>query len=137
MIPRLVHLRKRDVQNPCVARSAQLQMPPRIKRKLKRAVCFINKTHNKIDESLNIISVNSTMLTNFIHDHRIISYSNTLQVVQNDFVIATKILLVYRIVKYFIDFKSPASANVAIYTVLSCLFIFASENFIPNNINIE
>jgi hypothetical protein len=91
----------------------------------------IDKTHKKIDEALNIIAFNNTVLQTILHDHSlaIIKYGQTLQLVQGDFLVASKVLVLYKIVKYLIDFRSPTSANVATYTLLLFFFIFASEQF--------
>jgi hypothetical protein len=91
----------------------------------------IDKTHKKIDEAFNIIALNNTIIQSFLHDHSIaiVKYGQTLQLVQSDFLVASKILMLYRIVNYLINFRNPVSANVATYTTILSIIIFASEQF--------
>jgi hypothetical protein len=95
--------------------------------RLKQVVRQVHKTHNHIDEALNIIAINNTLLQSMLHDQNVIKYHQALQGVQDNFLIVTKVVMLSRIVKYITEYRNPVSVNVAIYTLISFIIIFASE----------
>lgn len=89
----------------------------------------LQKYHSKVDEALNVMSLNSTMLQAITNDTHIQKYQMTIHYVQNDFLIASKILLLSRILDWLLTLKYPTKVTAAVYGTTLLYIIFASEIF--------
>jgi hypothetical protein len=97
-----------------------------VKFRIRKISNIVKRVHGRINEALDIISMNNTVLLDMAHISYIKDYNNVTTLYQNDFLIASKILLICRIVKYISNMRSTESINVAVYTMLSAVFIFAN-----------
>ena len=94
--------------------------------RLKRVAVLTNKMTGKIDDAINVISFNGTIIQT-LNEHAADKYLHGVQLVQTNFSFASKIMLLSRIVAGLFSNDDQAKANVAIYSSLLVLVIFLSD----------
>jgi hypothetical protein len=101
-----------------------------IKQHLIQLAVKFKKRYKNLDEAMDIITLNSSVMKVLLENHDGVKYSKALHIVENDFLIASKILLLCRLAKYIYDFKSQTTTNVATHILTLLLVIFATEQFV-------
>lgn len=97
--------------------------------KFKTASKEVRKYHGKIDEALNVMSINGSVLqTLLVNGHlHVEKYEHVISLVQNNFLVASKIILLSKIFENILTSKYPTKDTVAIYSSTILYIIFASE----------
>lgn len=102
--------------------------PPRIK--IRPLLVNVQKVHHKVDEAFNILALYGNVVDRVVHDQQVMKYECALHLLQNDFLIASKIMLLSKIVRYVFQFTFQPKDIAANYTLILFFIIFVSENFL-------
>ena len=107
-----------------------INKPPRIK--FKVAIVAVHKFHNKVDEAFNILSLSDSVVNSLIHCVQLHEdkYETTLHHFQTNFSIASKVILLSKIIRYILISKNLVKDTVANYTLYLFLIIFVTEYFL-------
>lgn len=104
---------------------------PYVKHKVrfKKLASRVATAHERIDDALGVISLNGTILQSVVTDaHNVDKYQHGIQMLQNDFLFASKFMLVSRVIGSLKATDTQKSLNVAIYISLLFLVIFVSDH---------
>ena len=101
---------------------------PFIKVKFKQIASGVTCAHEKIDDALGVISLNGTILQSVITEgHNMDKFQHGIQLLQNDFLFASKFMLISRVIGSFKATGTQKHINVAIYISLLFIVIFVSD----------
>lgn len=99
--------------------------------KFKTVTTKVRKYHGKIDEALNVMAINGSVLQAIANSHiQVDKYEHAISLVQTDFLVASKILLLSKMLESILIFKHPTKDTVAIYSSTLLCIIFASDMFL-------
>lgn len=93
----------------------------------KRLYVAFNKLHDKVDQALNMLSINTSVADFVIHEGHVDKVHHTVQLFQNDFTIATKFILLSKVVLAITSRSKQLKDHAAIYMSLLLAVIFLSN----------
>lgn len=108
---------------------AKVPIPlPIPKVRLKRVAWHANNLTGKVDDAINMISLNGTIIET-VNAHAIDKLQHGVQVIQTDFLFASKLMLLSRFIGALFANESQKKVNAAIYMSLILIVIFVSDKF--------
>jgi hypothetical protein len=97
-----------------------------IKTKIKK----ISKVHGKIDDAFSILTVTDNV-TNAVIPHISTKYDVTLHYFQDNFLIASKVILLSKVFMFITRMDKDARDNVATVPLFLFIVIFVSQYVLP------
>lgn len=111
-----------------VAKTSAPLLPSPLKNiRIKRVARHANNMTGKIDDALNLISLNGTIVQAINAHADIDKLQHGVQIVQTDFLLASKLMLFFRVVQSVFAQESQKKVNAAIYIGLLFIVIFVSD----------
>ena len=95
--------------------------------RIKKAATRANMFTGKIDDALNMISLNGTIVQAINAHADIDKLQHGVQIIQTDFLLASKLMLFFRVVQSVFATETQKKVNAAIYIGLLFIVIFASD----------
>lgn len=101
-------------------------MIPLPKVRMKRIVHKVGTVQTKIDDAISVISINNSLVQTMT-SHQADKYQHGIQLIQNDFLLASKFMLLSRVLGSVFAPGDQKKVNVAIYICLLALVFFVSD----------
>jgi hypothetical protein len=98
--------------------------------RIKQVAQQAEKLHEKIDDALNVMSLNGVVIDNIVQNpHFQDTYTHSVHILQTDFSLASKCILLLKLVRGVSTTNTTtAGVNVAIYiSLLSAVFFVSSQ----------
>jgi hypothetical protein len=119
-----MHFRHKPIQRQNITK----QQPPPAVKTVKQFVGRAANYHKKIDEAINMISLNASALHTLWHSQLALQYDKSVHIIQDNFFITTKIVLVSKVLRNLFSRNKLSLTSAVIYTTLFIAIIFTETS---------